>query len=511
MRPMDGKPRKASFGVWMFFKGQSPGFSFAATWVSVNGGSQSLRPSPPLAGNILPHFSPFLSPLPSAFVFLLLQTSSSTVALSSLGPSSAPSSHHTLPPTPSPPPVPSAARSSFPGQGHTQEVLCTEQHGRGHLPPGAPSWLDLAGLGVTPDSPNSRSPSAEGSLGPFGAENQVQVRRDLLKPTHELCVALPCHTPPTARSTGSLESGDPQGPLVNPVCPEKATDATWAWPWALEMSRPKTTRGAACSFQAVTEPAVVAVDRQAVFPDTWSLTEECGQQKQRVRTQPRGLGSSCPPPVDEEQLGGKVPKWVSLVGPSQEPETPRIPKGTTGETAEASKDQSELPHATVLGTPSATERISTSGQIRSVIRRSRETGHAHPMSREPSPRRRLDPATLSRTPSQERLIAELQGRLGIQPEAEEAAGAPAQDWLTEGIVITVQPRGRQAGGQLVEKIQGLEQRVDGELCWAASWPPNGRQSSPEGQDEGGVSDRAGHLVFSLLYSPGWCSLVPSAL
>ncbi|XP_032327928.1 paxillin isoform X7 [Camelus ferus] len=35
------------------------------------------------------------------------------------------------------------------------------------------------------------------------------------------------------------------------------------------------------------------------------------------------------------------------------------------------------------------------------------------------------------------------------------------------------------------KIQSLEQRVDGELCWAAGWPPNGRQSSPEGQDEGG--------------------------
>lgn len=94
-------------------------------------------------------------------------------------------------------------------------------------------------------------------------------------------------------------------------------------------------------------------------------------------------------------------------------------------------------------------------QIRSVIRRSRETGHAHPMSREPSPRRRLDPATLSRTPSQERLIAELQGRLGIQLEAEEAtgvAGASAEDWRTEGVVITVQPRGRRAGGQLVEKV-----------------------------------------------------------
>ncbi|XP_007448241.1 PREDICTED: paxillin-like isoform X1 [Lipotes vexillifer] len=35
------------------------------------------------------------------------------------------------------------------------------------------------------------------------------------------------------------------------------------------------------------------------------------------------------------------------------------------------------------------------------------------------------------------------------------------------------------------KIQGLEQRADGELCWAAGWPPNASQSSPEGQDEGG--------------------------
>lgn len=74
------------------------------------------------------------------------------------------------------------------------------------------------------------------------------------------------------------------------------------------------------------------------------------------------------------------------------------------------------------------------------------------MSREPSPRRRLDPATLSRNPSQEQLIAELQGRLGIQLAAEEEAGASAQDWLTEGVVITVQPRGRRAGGQLVEKV-----------------------------------------------------------
>ncbi|XP_027812415.2 paxillin isoform X4 [Ovis aries] len=35
------------------------------------------------------------------------------------------------------------------------------------------------------------------------------------------------------------------------------------------------------------------------------------------------------------------------------------------------------------------------------------------------------------------------------------------------------------------KIQGLEQRADGELRWAAGWPLNGRQSGPEGQDVGG--------------------------
>lgn len=95
-------------------------------------------------------------------------------------------------------------------------------------------------------------------------------------------------------------------------------------------------------------------------------------------------------------------------------------------------------------------------QICAVIRRSRESGHAHPMSREPSPRRRLDPAALSRTPSHEQLIAELQGRLGLPPEPGAAQGVagvpPDEDWLTEGVVITVQPRGSRAGGPLVEKV-----------------------------------------------------------
>ncbi|XP_032024422.1 paxillin isoform X1 [Hylobates moloch] len=35
------------------------------------------------------------------------------------------------------------------------------------------------------------------------------------------------------------------------------------------------------------------------------------------------------------------------------------------------------------------------------------------------------------------------------------------------------------------QIQGLEQRADGERCWAAGWPRDGGRSSPGGQDEGG--------------------------
>nr|KAF6312127.1 paxillin [Pipistrellus kuhlii] len=514
------------------------------------------------------------------------KTSSSSVALNSLGlpPSSAPSSHHIRPsPSPPPPPpppppgpsvlLPSTIKPSPGGHGHTAEALCREddEDGQGLLPPMAPSWLDLAGLGVTPDTPNPRSPPEEGSLGPLGAESQARGWRDALNLKSELAWAPPGHTGPRAGCAGPQEPGDPEG------LSEEALAATWEQPWALEALRPETPHRATPSFQEATEPAVVALDCQVVFPDTWTLTKQRGQPE-GARPEPAGPEGRRPAPVGREQSAGEMPAPGG-------PETARRPAGT----AEA---QPERPRAVAPGSP-ATERISTSGQIRSVIRRSRETGHAHPMSREPSPRRRLDPATLSRTPSQERLIAELQGRLGIPPEAEGAAGAAgagAQAWMTEGVVITVQPRGRRAEGQLVEKvvfppgspvplrrtfsvlpspvpflqhhrdasasspspppglpapsplgpsplpcaspgaqspgpgpqggvpgpasplpappavrsvgcqtdedpmfppmqIQGLEQRADGELCWAAGWPPSGRQSSPEGQDEGGFMNQ----------------------
>ncbi|XP_032327923.1 paxillin isoform X2 [Camelus ferus] len=526
------------------------------------------------------------------------KTSSSAVALSSLGlHGSAPSPHQMFPPPPPAGPsvfLPPIKKPSPAGPGHTLEALGTEDSDstRGLLPPVAPSWLDSAGLGVTPDIPNSSFSPSEGSLGPLAAKSQACVLGDP-NLVVELSRAPPSHTLLSAGCAGPQEAGDPQVPSANPLCPEEAVAASWEQPRALGTLRPETPLGALPSFQEVAEPAIVATDRQAIFPDTWSLTKERGRQKERAGPEPGEPESGCPALVDKEQLGGETPTVGSPIRPTQGPETPRRPEGTAEAAAKAGREQPELPQAVVVDTPSTTERISTSGQIRSVIRRSRETGHAHPMSREPSPRRRLDPAALSRTPSQERLIAELQGRLGIQPEAEADvgdSGTSAEDWLAEGIIITVQPRGRRAGGQLVEKvvfppsspiplrrtfsvlpspsptgpllhhrkdasarssspppslpasstlgpsalprgspgvrsagagpreddaqdptpptpaphsvrsvgcqtdedplfpsmqIQSLEQRVDGELCWAAGWPPNGRQSSPEGQDEGG--------------------------
>ncbi|ELR59413.1 Paxillin, partial [Bos mutus] len=383
-------------------------------------------------------------------------SSSSAVALSSSGlpPGSAPSSHHSLSP---PPPagssggLPPPRKPSPQGHSHTLGVLCAKDNV-------APGQLDLAGFGVMPDTPNSRFPSTEGWPGLLSVESQAHVWRDPPDLVGELCRVPPGHILPYPGGTGPQDPGAPQAPLANALHPEEAVAATWQGPWALGALKPEPPQGAAPNFQEVTEPAVVAVDRQAVFPDTWSLTEERGCQE-RARPEPGAPESGRHTPVEDEQLGGETPLAGGLVRPARGPETPRRPEGTTEVTTEARMDRPELPWAVAVDTPSTTERISTSSQAGAhspgCSARSRETGHAHPMSREPSPRRRLDPATLSRTPSQERLITELQGRLGIRPEAEEAtgaAGASAEDWLTEGVVITVQPRGRRAGGQLVEKV-----------------------------------------------------------
>ncbi|XP_061583743.1 nascent polypeptide-associated complex subunit alpha, muscle-specific form-like isoform X2 [Cololabis saira] len=103
--------------------------------------------------------------------------------------------------------------------------------------------------------------------------------------------------------------------------------------------------------------------------------------------------------------------------------------------------------------PSAVERLSASGQLKSVIRRTKETSNVHPMFREALLRRKMGPIIVNKSNSQDRLIEELQGKLGIGRVERKRKQLP-DDWLTEGVIVMSNPqRTREEGSQpSVDKI-----------------------------------------------------------
>ncbi|KAF7208312.1 paxillin a isoform X2 [Nothobranchius furzeri] len=102
--------------------------------------------------------------------------------------------------------------------------------------------------------------------------------------------------------------------------------------------------------------------------------------------------------------------------------------------------------------PSAVERLSASGQLKSVIRRTKETSNVHPMYRD-GLRRKMGPIIVHKSNSQDRLIEELQGKLGIG-RVERRRKQQPDDWLTEGVIVMSNPqRTREEGIQpSVDKI-----------------------------------------------------------
>ncbi|KAM8961422.1 paxillin isoform 1-T1 [Pelodytes ibericus] len=97
------------------------------------------------------------------------------------------------------------------------------------------------------------------------------------------------------------------------------------------------------------------------------------------------------------------------------------------------------------------ERISASRQMKSVIKRTKESPNVHPMSRDLSPRRKFGPAIYNKSPTQDRLIEELHGRFGI--DKQETYKSPEDNWLTEGVIITSRPsKNMQLAEQRIEKI-----------------------------------------------------------
>ncbi|XP_051526982.1 uncharacterized protein LOC127425270 [Myxocyprinus asiaticus] len=105
--------------------------------------------------------------------------------------------------------------------------------------------------------------------------------------------------------------------------------------------------------------------------------------------------------------------------------------------------------------PSAVERLSASGQLKSVIRRTKETSNVHPMFRDGHMRRKMGPIVLNKSTSQDRLIKELQGKLGIGRTQLEHPHKQPDDWLTEGVIVCSNPqRSREEHGvsPTVDKI-----------------------------------------------------------
>lgn len=91
------------------------------------------------------------------------------------------------------------------------------------------------------------------------------------------------------------------------------------------------------------------------------------------------------------------------------------------------------------------DRVSASGHIKSVIRRTKETPNVHPMYRDGVLRRKMGPMIVNKNTSQDRLIEELQGKLGIGRSERNRRKQP-DDWLTEGVIITSKPQRFRAEG-----------------------------------------------------------------
>ncbi|XP_037107280.1 paxillin-like isoform X1 [Syngnathus acus] len=125
-------------------------------------------------------------------------------------------------------------------------------------------------------------------------------------------------------------------------------------------------------------------------------------------------------------------------------------EGTLTPTTEASWIDECFTPSTCPGTPDATldlptqqpsaiERLSASGQLKSVIRRTKETPNVHPMYKDGVVRRKMGPVIVNKSQSQDRLIEELQGKLGIG-RLERRRKRQPDDWLTEGVIVMSNPQ-----------------------------------------------------------------------
>ncbi|XP_016157696.1 PREDICTED: paxillin isoform X3 [Ficedula albicollis] len=236
-------------------------------------------------------------------------------------------------------------------------------------------------------------------------------------------------------------------------CVETALDELWAL--ELPAHVPEVHAKNDNVLYSVNEPSVVALDRWDVFPDTKNQVGLVVKQGQELKAEvPRETKVHHCPDLGKKRQGRDTTLRkagtanMNKAKGDQENEQFRSSAVTPESPENFGKAEWDLP---CVSKPPI-ERISASGQIKSLIKRTKETANVHPMSRDLSPRRKLGPAIFHKTESQDRLIEELQDRLGIDTQEQEEW--QSQDaWLTEGVIVTARPRGEeQSGKQQVEKV-----------------------------------------------------------
>ncbi|XP_072354121.1 uncharacterized protein [Scyliorhinus torazame] len=211
--------------------------------------------------------------------------------------------------------------------------------------------------------------------------------------------------------------------------------------------------------QEVLEAKVVSVDKGPLCPDTlklstlnmeWSGRPQRYQQSIADRakagdgnsTELLSVNKSCEKPV--------------LQAAQQQPKQREMELEQSGmnhcslhhrPNERVCEERLDLPPVQIL----SVERISASSQMKSLIKRTKHSSNVHPMYRDGLPRRKFGPVIFNKNVSQDRLIEELHGRLGI--EKKEPMNRKVDDWLTEGLVITSKPvRKHEEESHVVEKI-----------------------------------------------------------
>ncbi|MGH0163429.1 UNVERIFIED_CONTAM: hypothetical protein FKN15_071379 [Acipenser sinensis] len=180
--------------------------------------------------------------------------------------------------------------------------------------------------------------------------------------------------------------------------------------------------------QEIYEEAIVATDRREAFPDTAGLQQvPVKEEEPRLTPLPNGNREE-----EEREL-----READRLAQQQSPEP---------------EENFELPTA--------------QPPMKSLIKRTKETSNVHPMLREDAPRRKLGPVIFHKSNSQDKLIEELQGKLGIGRQ--ERWKGRQEDWLTEGVIVTSTPlRTRQdsgPGGQQVVTAMGRTWHPEHFVC-----------------------------------------------